>query len=81
MLSQDEKNIDLVRVIILNRIIHKANTEANILKSICKRINLSRSEAKTLLDSYVDKHWLVQQNDDGANVYTLKPFSNLGGLQ
>jgi predicted transcriptional regulator len=80
MLSQNGKNIDLVRGIILNRIIHKANTEDNILKSIFKQINLSRSEAKEFLDCYVDQHWIVQKDEDGVNMYTLNPFSNLGGL-
>ena len=80
MLNQDEQSIDLVRGVILNRVILKTNTEFNILKSICRLARGSRSEAKEFLDCYVDQHWMVQRGDDGVNMYTLKPFSNLGGL-
>jgi len=74
MLSQDEKNIDLVRGTILNRKIHKANTEANILKSICKRINMSRSEAKKFLDKYTGTYWRAQKDNNG----TTKFFNYFG---
>jgi len=80
MLNQDEQSIDLVRDIILSRVIHKANNEFNILKGICKLAKVSRSEAKEFLDCYIGQHWIVQKDDDGVDMYTLKPFSNLGGL-
>ena len=78
--TQEQKNIDIVRDLILNRVIRKANTEDNILKATYKLTELSRSEVKKLLDCYVDQYWMVQRGDDGVNMYTLKPFSNLGGL-
>ncbi len=80
MLSQDEKNIDLVRGIISNRVIHKANTELNIIKSIYKQTNLSRSESKEFLDKYIGTHWNLRQADNGVKMYVLIPLSNLRGV-
>ena len=79
LIDQDNKNIDIVKNIILNRMAHKSNTEENILRSICKQTDLSRSESKKFLDKYAGGYWNLQKDENGINMYRLNSFYNLGG--
>ena len=77
MLNQDKKNIETVRNIILNKLIHKANTEDNILRSIYKQTNLSRSESKKLINKYTNIYWYYEKIDNGIGIYTCKLFLDM----
>jgi hypothetical protein len=81
MLNQEQKNIDLVIDLILNRVIRKTNTEEGILKAVHRYSDLSRSESKEFMDRYIGTHWNLRQADNGVNMYVLIPLSNLGGMQ